>query len=106
HLERVVRKGNPLLRISVGRNVIQARTIFLGDYKGASQYEAINEGVHHVPPKGGRGFISDPGWSAEGSSIGAEDFLTLDKLKAGSVFVTTPSIQFLWGPAAKPKGKP
>jgi len=37
-----------------------------------------------------------------GTTIGAEGFITVDKLKPGSVYVTTPSIKFKFGPI-KPK---
>ena len=38
-----------------------------------------------------------------GSTIGYQNFLPVDKLKAGSLYVTTPSINFLWGIDARPK---
>ena len=103
-MENIVRNGKPLLRVSVGKTVIETRTLFLGDAKGAQQIEAIKEGMDWVPAKGGRGVAIDGvDMHGRGDTIGAEDFLTLDKLKAGSVYVTTPTIKFLWGPAAKPK---
>ena len=103
-LEKIDRKGKPLLRLSVGKTVIEACNIFLGDFKGATEFEATKDGIHWVRPSGKEGFVfGDVQTHDPGSTIGAEDFLTLNKLKAGSVHVTTPSIKFEWGPAAKPK---
>ena len=40
HLERVFnKKGEPLLRVSVGEMVIEARHVFIGDGKAATEYE-------------------------------------------------------------------
>jgi hypothetical protein len=106
-MENIVRGGKPLLRLTVGKTVIETRTLFLGDSKGVQQFEAIKEGMHWVPAKGGKGFVIDGVDAREpGSTIAVEDYLKVENLKAGSLYVTTPSINFLWGAAAKPKGNP
>ncbi len=107
-LENFVRNGKPVLRLTVGKTVIETRTIFLGDGKGATVYEATKEGAHWVPPEGGKGFVVDGAQIfASGSTIGepSPNFITVQKLKPGSVYVTTPSIKFQWGPEAKAKPK-
>ena len=103
-MERKYRDGKPLLRFSVGQTVIEARSLFLGDAKGVQQFEAIKEGMHWVRGKGGKGTVTD---GVEIHTPGAlitvrGNFLRVDELKAGSLYVTTPSIIFDFGPASKP----
>jgi hypothetical protein len=105
-MEYTIKKEKPLLRVSAGKAVIEARTIFLGDGKAATQFEATKEGIHWPSAKGEKGFVIDGEWTNEpGSTIGAtaENYITVDQLKSGSVYVTTPSIKFEFKPAAKPK---
>ncbi len=95
------------MRVTFGKTVIEAKNIFLGDAKGVQQFEAIKEGMHWVPAKGGKGFVIGGVHKHEpGSSIAVEDYLKVENLKAGSLYVTTPSVKFLWGADAKPIGKP
>lgn len=100
--ENIIRNGKPILRVTVGKTIIETRELFLGDGKGAIQIEAIKEGMHWVPASGGKGFIFDGSdTSAPGSEIHMEHFLPVEKLKPGSLYITTPSIIFRWGKDAK-----
>jgi hypothetical protein len=104
-LEKIDRKGKPLLRVSVGKTVIEARNIFLGDFKGATEYEATKDGVHWVRPGGKEGPVFGGVQTHEpGSEIAVQDYVKVENLKAGSLFITTPTVKFLWGADAKPKG--
>jgi len=110
-IENIERDGKPLLRLTAGRTVIEAQTLFLGDAKGVQQIEAIKEGMHWVRPNGGKGGIIDGGMEFEpGSTVGTlatAVHLTVDQMKAGSLYVTTTSINFEWkGQPAKLKPKP
>ena len=108
-MENVVRNGKPLLRLTVGKTVIETRTIFLGNGKGATHYEAIKEGMHWVPPEGGKGFVVDGVQTFEpGNTIGepSPNFIRVQNLKPGSIYITTQSIKFEFGPGAKAKPKP
>lgn len=106
-IERVFRDNQPLVRLSVGKTIVEARALFLGDGKGALQVEALKEGMHWVPvevPPGqnGRGTVVRAVQTYKpGTVIGAEAFLTVDQLRAGSVYVMTPSINFEFGPGAR-----
>jgi hypothetical protein len=127
-LEYVVRGGKPLLRISAGEAVIETRTVFLGDAKAVLQVEATKKGMRYRA-KGDKGedgfFLKGADIYHPGSRIGVRPSLqlaeadppgtyiitpavmTVDELKAGSIYVTTPSIIFDGGPAlAKEKPKP
>jgi hypothetical protein len=100
--ENIVRDGKPLIRLTVGKAVIEAKSIFLGDAKGATQYEAIEEGMHWVPAKGGKGVVTNGSVTEEpGTSTNDEDFVPLHRLRAGSLFITTPSHIFRWGIEAR-----
>ena len=101
--ENLLRKGKPTIRLTVGRTVIEARSIFLGDAKGATHFEAIKEGVHWAPASGRKGVVMD-GISIDepGSTIEDADFHPLEKLKSGSLYITTPGIRFRFGPPAMP----
>ena len=104
-MEYTVKNGKPLLRLTAGKAVIEARTVFLGDGKAATQFEATKEGIHWPSAKGEKGFVVDGEITHEpGSTIGVlgGDYLTVDQLKPGSVYVTTPSIKFDFRPAPKP----
>jgi hypothetical protein len=105
-MENIARFGKTLIQLSVGKTVIEAKTMFLGDPKGATRFESTKEGIHWTPASGGKGFTFGNGSASvrePATTIGDPDFYTLDKLKPGSVFVTTPSIRFVFGQAAKPR---
>ena len=101
-----VKGDKPLLRVSAGKAVIVARNVFLGDGKHATEFEATKRGIHWAnpdgkPPLGGSGLIiCDPGLTIE---VRGGTYLSVDQLKPGSVYITTPSIKFDFRPAAKPK---
>ncbi|HZT79053.1 MAG TPA: HEAT repeat domain-containing protein [Gemmataceae bacterium] len=108
--ERVFRQGRPLLRVSVGRTVVESRNVFIGDGKAATMYEATKEGIHWPTIKGGRGPLLKDGtmtWEP-GGGIGVEggDFLIVDRLKSGVVYLTTPDTRFDFQPAPKVKERP
>jgi hypothetical protein len=103
-MENIARVGKPLIRLSVGKTVIEAKSLFLGDSKGATRFESTKEGIHWMPATGAKGFIFGNGSASvrePGSTIEDPDFFTLEKLKAGSIFLTTPSVRFLFGQPAK-----
>ena len=105
-MENIARNGKVFIQLSAGKTVIEAQTMFLGDSKGATRFESTKEGIHWAPASGGKGFIfgnGSPSTREPGSTIGDPDFYALDKLKAGSVFLTTPSVRFVFGPDAKPR---
>jgi hypothetical protein len=100
-IERIFRNKKPLLRLSVDKTVIEGRSLFLGDGKNALEYEATKEGVHHVSRTRPKGFVIDGVEVNEpGSTLGAlgGNFITVDQLKPGSVYLTTPSIKFEFKP--------
>jgi hypothetical protein len=104
HIENISRFGKPLIRLSVDKTVIEAQTMFFGDSKGATKYESTKEGIHWAPASGGKGFIfANGGVSVRkpGSTIGDPDFYALNRLKAGNVFLSTPSVRFVFGAEAK-----
>ena len=89
-METIQRGGKPILRVTVGKTVIEAKGLYFGDGNGAGYWDSATLGastITHFP----------------GSSINQEDYSPLEKLKAGSLFITTPSIRFLFGPDAIPK---
>jgi hypothetical protein len=83
--------------VSVDKTVIEARDVFIGDGKAATKYEALKEGIHWASPTGERGFIVDgvieehPGSS---TTVTGRDIFTLAELKPGSLYLTTPSINY------------
>src|SRR5689334_5864347 len=44
--ERIFKSGKPLLRVTVGKTVIEARNVFIGDGKAAAEAEATRDGIH------------------------------------------------------------
>src|SRR5207249_6232974 len=62
------------------------------------------EGISWAPASGGKAFVfgnGAPSIRKPGATIDDPDFQTLDKLKAGNVLITTPSIRFVFGKDAK-----
>ena len=109
HWERIFRNGKPLLRVSVGKTVIEARNVFIGDGKAATEYEATKEGIHWPSAKGERGpVVGGMTWGAGTTGVPPGDFHPADKLKPGSVYLTTqdPRMKFVFPPAAKARPKP
>ncbi|MBI2806765.1 MAG: hypothetical protein HYX68_17435 [Planctomycetes bacterium] len=106
HMEHLARADRPLVRLSVGKTIIEGRTFFLGDAKGATKFHAEKDGIHWEPARGGKDFtfgLGSVSTRQPGSTISDPDFFALDKLKAGSVFLTTPSIRFKFGKKAVPR---
>lgn len=105
-IEYTVKNKKPLLRISVGQTVVQARTVFFGDGKHATEYEAREDGIHcYLSKKDRKGFVITGEIEASvGSSEILEDglYYRVDELKPGSIYLTTPSISFRFKRAAKP----
>ncbi len=97
-MEDVERNGKPLLRFSVGKTVVEARELFLGDGKGALHFEATKMGIHDVPPGGGEGgYISGVQTYGEGTVLGTKGgFLKVTQLKTGSIYLIAPSIRFVF----------
>ncbi len=97
-MQYTVKNGKPILRLTAGKAVVEARAVFLGDGKFATQFEATKEGIHWAPTKkGAKGPVVDGQITHEpGSTIGVlgGDYLTVAQLKPGSVYITTPSIKF------------
>ena len=98
-IEYMVKNDKPLLRITVGKMEIIAHAVFFGDGKAATEFEAAKDGIHWVSPKekkeGKKGFVIDGEMHWEGGSVVVEgDYLTVDKLKQGSVYLTTPTVKF------------
>ncbi len=104
-IEYTVKNKKPLLRISVGNTAVVAQSVFFGDGKSAAQYEATKAGIHRPHADGSEGplddgeIISEPG----STEVRLDGGLPVARLKPGSVYITTPSVTFEFGPAAKPK---
>jgi hypothetical protein len=96
-MENVIRDGKPILRLSVDKTIVEAKTIFMGDFKGALEYEATTDGINWKRPSGKGNLMGVKMIEQPGSTSGAEEFLTINRLKAGSVYVTTPSLKFVFG---------
>jgi hypothetical protein len=100
-MERIMKNGKPLLRLTVGKTVICGRTLFLGDGKHAMQFDATKEGILWARPGGKKGPVIDgTDTYAPGSTLGAKDgeYYKVGELKAGSVYLTTPSVKFKFSP--------
>ena len=79
-IDNIIRDDKPILRVTVGKTVIETRSLFLGNDKGATQYEATKEGLHWVRGIGGKGNIVGIAIIQEpGSAINDEDFVPLNK---------------------------
>jgi hypothetical protein len=88
-------KGRPTLRLTVGKTVLQGERIYLGDGKVAQLFEATEEGIHWALTTGKKGFVENTHIWHPGSGIDlGKDYWTVNGLKPGSVYVTTPSIKF------------
>jgi hypothetical protein len=98
-VKRVFKGGKPLLRLNVGKTVIHARSLFLGDGKHATKFEAVKGGIQRARGKKSDVFdgdiIYDPGDTIEVLGGG---YVKVDQLKPGSVYLTTPSIKFKFKP--------
>jgi hypothetical protein len=102
-------KGEPLLRVSIGGTVIEARQVFIGDGKGATLYEATEKGIHWPSVPGGEGpTVGGMEWNSGTTALSPGDFVPLDKLKPGNLYLTTqdPNHKFEFPPIAKDKPKP
>jgi hypothetical protein len=99
-MENITKNGKPVLRLTVGKLVIRARDLYIGDGKHATKYEATKEGVHWAGPSGKKGGVTTGYIHGPGSTIEVQgrDFWTVDQLKPGSVYLTTPSIKFDFTP--------
>ena len=89
--ERIIRNEKPLLRLTVGKTVIEARNVFIGDGKSATEFEATKDGIYWPAPKGGQGqkFGASMSWEGGKLRVPAKDFRTVEGLKPGSVYLTT-----------------
>jgi hypothetical protein len=89
--------GKPMIRILVGKTIIETERFFFGDRWGCEQFEAIGDIIHWMPPKGGMGDRL-AGMSKEpGAGYFSQSYVPLDQLKSGSLLVTSPSFVFRWG---------
>ena len=118
--ENVRTKGGMILRMTAGKTVVEGRRLFFGDGKLAIEITATAEGMHFVQWTGWKGLgesrssgnmnfsvkhgilidgqhVDEPGviWCVEpnGPKPG--------ELKAGSVYITSPSIKFVREAALK-----
>ena len=88
---QTTRDDKPIYIVRAGETEIETRAFFFGDGKGAGSWDAAKEGA-------GNSYVH-----GVGSTLGYQNFLPVDKLNAGSLYITTPSINFLWGINARPK---
>ena len=102
-IEYTVKDKKPLLRITVGQTVIVAHTVFFGDGKNAKQMSAAEDGIHRVSPGGGD-IVTDGSieWSG-GTHTFVGGYISVDQLKRGSVYLTTPTVKFKFQPEPKPE---
>jgi hypothetical protein len=89
--------GKTMIRITVAKTTIETQKFYWGDRWGCTEFEAIDNIIHQVPPKGGMGDTLT-GFS-QGPGVGwfSQSYVALPQLKPGSLLVTTPSIVFRWG---------
>ena len=94
-MEHIMKDGKPLVRVSVGKTVIDAQVVYLGDGKHATVFEATKEGTLWKRPNG-KGFVFGGGVGTyePGTRIGVlgGHYYRVEQLKAGSIYLTTPSI--------------
>ncbi len=104
-LANVEREKKPVLRLTCGKLVIEAKTMYFGDQKGAIQIETIKEGMHWVPPEGGRGVAINGSMQLNGGANRVESpkYLRPHQLPPGSVFIISPTVRFLFGVEATPR---
>jgi hypothetical protein len=105
-LEFVKSKKTPTVKIIVGQTVIEGERLFLGDGKVAMEVEATKEGMHFPSSTGKKGLVLEGEWTNQPGAVIdlGTDYLGLDQLKAGSVYVITPSVKFRY--EARPKLQP
>ena len=90
-VEDIEREGKIILRITAGKTVIETKSFFIGDGTGAALVQAPSKRL-------GNKETNEPG-----SSLYYEDFISVEKLKAGSFYVTTPSVNVRWFKSAQPR---
>ena len=83
-IEDVERDGKIVLRITAGETVIETKSFFIGDGNGAAIFEAPDKRLRNIQRNG------------VGSSLYFANFVSVDKLKPGSFYVTTPSVFVGW----------
>ena len=90
-VEDIKRDGKIILRITAGKTVIETNKFYMGDGNGAALEEAPEK---HLNNK----IINSPG-----SSLFYEKFIGVEKLKAGSLYITTPSVHVGWFKSVRPQ---
>jgi hypothetical protein len=100
-LKRITRNGKPLLRLTAGELVIHARGLYLGDGKHAIKYEATKKGIRWVRAGGKKGSVVGVEvmeGSGELFGVWDDDAWMVERLKPGSVYLTSPSIKIEFKP--------
>ena len=92
-VEDIERDGNILLRITAGKTVIETKSFFIGDGDGAALQQAPEKRLNNKQ-------VNEPG-----SSLYYGSFIKVEKLKAGSLYVTTPSVFVGWVKSVQPPKK-
>ena len=90
-VEDVERDGKIVLRITAGKTVIETKSFFIGDGNGAALVQAPDKRLNNKQ-------INEPG-----SSLYYEEFVPVEKLKAGSLYITTPSVFVGWFKSVQPR---
>jgi hypothetical protein len=90
-VEDIERDGKVILRITASKTVIETKSFFIGDGNGAALVQAPTQRLRNKQTNG------------PGSSLYYEDFVPVDKLKPGSLYITTPSVNVGWFTTAQPR---
>jgi hypothetical protein len=90
-VEDVERDGKIILRITAGKTIIETKSFFIGDGCGAALVQAPEKRLNNKQ-------VNEPG-----SSLYYEDFVPVKKLKAGSLYITTPSVSVGWFKSVRPR---
>ncbi|MFO0928443.1 MAG: hypothetical protein U0736_15685 [Gemmataceae bacterium] len=89
-VEDIERDGKILLRITAGKTVIETKSYYLGDGCGATLVEAPERRLNNVQ-------MNEPG-----SNLLYEAVIPITKLKAGSLYITSPDVNIGWFKSVKP----
>ena len=99
-LKPVKVNGKLLMRITVGKTIIETQKFYLGYRWGCTPYEVIKDEIHcWIGTLAG--MTAEPG----SSTFMERDYVRVDQLKPGSLLVTSPSFVYRWGKDAIGKEK-
>ena len=96
-MEFINRHGAGVVRVSVDKMFVEARTLFLGDGKGVMRFDARQDGIEWALSDDRKIPVGSHTLNEAGSELwGQAAANTIEKLKGGSIYLTTPSLHFVW----------